>query len=345
MGFFIGILIAVCIGSWLMTWMLRRYALSRSLMDIPNERSSHTVPTPRGGGVAIVVSFLLAVAFLWCLRVLPSGLVLSLTGAGMLVALTGFIDDHGHIPAGWRLLVHFAAAAWGLFWIGGMPSLTVFGYELALGWFGHLVAALYLVWLLNLYNFMDGIDAIAGIEAITVCIGGAVLFWLAGHTDKSNLLPVLILMAATIGFLIWNFPPAKIFLGDAGSGFVGLLLGLLSIMAAHVDQALFWGWVILLGCFTVDATVTLARRVLKGKTFYEAHRSHAYQYLSRRFGAHKPVSLIFGAINIFFLLPIAAIVVMGLIDGFLGLIITYVPLILIAIWLKAGDEAAQISNI
>lgn len=340
---FIGALIAVCIVSWMMTWMLRRYALARSLMDIPNARSSHTIPTPRGGGVAIVLSFLFAMMLLWSMSFLSSGLVLALVGAGLLVALTGFIDDHGHIPAGWRLLAHFTAATWGLCWIGGLPPLTVFGFELALGWFGHLIAAVYLVWLLNLYNFMDGIDAIAGIEAVTVCIGGTVLFWLGGYIDGSIHLPGLILVAATIGFLIWNFPPAKIFMGDAGSGFVGILLGLFSIVAAHIDPVLFWGWIILLGAFVVDATFTLIRRVLKGKAFYEPHRSHAYQYLSRKLGAHKPVSLLFGVINLFVLLPVAAMVVIGLMDGVLGVIITYTLLALIAVWLKAGDEAGQLS--
>lgn len=338
---FIGTLGAVCIGSWAMTWMLRRYALSRSLMDIPNARSSHTIPTPRGGGVAIVLGFLLAIIILWRVDFLPSELVLALAGAGSLVALTGFVDDHGHIPAGWRLLAHFAAAAWGLYWIGGLPPLTVFGFELALGWFGNLLAAVYLVWLLNLYNFMDGIDGIAGIEAITVCIGGAVLFWLGGYADKTTLLPGLILVAATIGFLIWNFPPAKIFMGDAGSGFVGMLLGLFSVVAAHVDQTLFWGWIILLGAFIVDATVTLTRRVLAGKAFYEAHRSHAYQYLSRKLGEHKKVSLLFGAINLIWLLPISICVTRGFLTGAVGVVTAYVPLVIFVLLLRAGDEAGQ----
>jgi Fuc2NAc and GlcNAc transferase len=334
-------LTAVCVVSWIMTGMLRRYALSRSLMDIPNARSSHTIPTPRGGGVAIVLSFLFAMMLLWSMGILQPGLVLALVGAGIFVALTGFIDDHGHIPAGWRLLAHFAAAAWGLYWIGGLPPLTVFGFELVLGWFGHLLAVVYLVWLLNLYNFMDGIDGIASIEAITVCMAGAVLFWLNDIVDVSMYLPSLVLAAATIGFLIWNFPPAKIFMGDAGSGFIGLLLGLFSIVAAHVGSSLFWGWIILLGVFIVDATVTLIRRVLHGQAFYEAHRSHAYQYLSRKLASHRSVSIGVGVINLVWLLPIAAACVLGYIDGLMGVLIAYSPLVLLALWLKAGNEKQQ----
>ncbi|ARU26802.1 glycosyltransferase family 4 protein [Cellvibrio sp. PSBB006] len=328
-----------------LTGLLRKYALARSLVDIPNARSSHSVPTPRGGGVAIVLSFLFGIVALWAFDILESDMFFGLVGAGMIVAVTGFIDDHGHVAARWRLVAHFSAASWGLYWLGGFPVIEVFGADLELGWFGHILAAIYLVWLLNLYNFMDGIDGIAGIEASTVCFGGMVLFLLTNNRTLVDQLPILSLLAATIGFLIWNFPPAKIFMGDAGSGFVGMLLGLFSIMAAHIDQDLFWGWIILLGAFIVDATVTLIRRIFKGKSFYEAHRSHAYQYLSRKLGAHKPVSILFGAINLLILLPIAAMVAVGFIDGVLGVIFTFLPLALVAIWLKAGDEIGQIAEL
>lgn len=238
-------------------------------------------------------------------------------------------------------MAHFVAAIWGLYWLNGLPSLVFFGIETSLGWFGNLLAVIYLVWLLNLYNFMDGIDGIAAIETMTVCFGGVILFLLGDFGTLLNQLPVLFLLAATAGFLIWNFPPARIFMGDAGSGFVGLLLGLFSVAAAHVDQSLLWGWIILLGAFIVDATVTLIRRMLKGKAFYVAHRSHAYQYLSRRWAAHKPVSLAYGVINLLWLLPIAALVVLGFVEGLLGIFIAYLPLVALAFLLKAGDEYSQ----
>ncbi len=335
----LGLSLLIAALSLVLTGLLRRYALSHSLMDIPNERSSHTIATPRGGGVAIVITFLGALVCLMWLAPDHQAELIALLGAGALVAWIGFMDDHGHIAARWRLLAHFTGAGWALVWLGGLPPLIVFGVTLDLGWMGHLLAMVYLVWLLNLYNFMDGIDGIAGIEAVSVCLGGAVLYGLSRGGGFEWVLPVL-LLAAVAGFLFWNFPKARIFMGDAGSGFIGIVLGVLSIQRL-VAPALFWGWVILLGAFVVDATVTLVRRVLRGERFYEAHRSHAYQYVSRKYGAHQPVSLAYGGINLFWLMPIAVLVTAGWLDGVLGVVIGYVPLVWLALRFKAGAGDLQ----
>lgn len=335
-------LLLVCVGSWAITGLLRRYALARSLIDIPNERSSHLVPTPRGGGVAIVVTFLFALPLLGLIDLISHQLLWALLVAGVWVALVGFLDDHGHIPAHWRLASHFVAATWALILLGGLPPLPVFGVVLDLGWPGQLLAVVYLVWLLNLYNFMDGIDGIAGIEAVTVSLGAAALYLLSSAGSFVSMMPGLILIASVIGFLFWNFPQAKIFMGDAGSGFVGIVLGILSIQAAWVAPELFWGWVILLGVFIVDATVTLARRVVRGEKFYEAHRSHAYQYASRKFGTHKYVSVAVGIINLVWLLPVAVVVGLGWLDGLLGVLLAYLPLIWLAFRFNAGAKELQL---
>lgn len=321
-----------------LTGLVRRYALAHSLVDVPNARSSHSAPTPRGGGVAIVVSSLLGLPVLTVAGVLPWPVLWGLLGAGGLVALVGFLDDHGHIAARWRLLAHFAAAFWALAWLGGAPPLPFFGHVVDLGWPGFGLAALYLVWLLNLYNFMDGIDGIASVEAICVGVGGALLYLLAGHPQLS--LAPLAVAAAVAGFLFWNFPPAKVFMGDAGSGFLGIVLGVMSLHAAWVAPQLLWSWVILLGVFVVDATVTLLRRLLRGEKAYEAHRSHAYQYASRRFGRHLPVTLAAAAIDLFWLLPIASWVGVGGLDGVLGVALAYVPLIMLALKFHAGEPEA-----
>ena len=318
-----------------LTYGLRKYALSRSLMDIPNARSSHSVPTPRGGGVAIVLSFLVALALIAATAGLDWPASLALLGAGGFVALVGFLDDHGHIAARWRLLAHFVAAVWALGWLRGAPALQLFGVQFDLGWLGFALVAVYLVWLLNLYNFMDGIDGIASVEAICVCVGGALLYVLLGKPDLA-LLP-LMLAAAVAGFLFWNFPPARIFMGDAGSGFLGIVLGIMSIQAGWVDPALFWSWVILLGVFVVDATFTLVRRLLRGDKVYEAHRSHAYQYASRQYGRHLPVTLAVGMINLAWLLPIALLVGTGRVDGVIGVVLAYAPLVVLAIKFRAGE--------
>lgn len=331
----IAVLLVIASLSFLLTWLLRRYALARSLMDIPNSRSSHSVPTPRGGGVAIVICFILAVLGLALTGQVDSAAVYALCGAGGLVAVIGFLDDHGHIAARWRLLGHFSAAAWAIFWLGGLPAISLFGFVVDLGWFGHVLAAVYLVWLLNLYNFMDGIDGIASVEAICVCVGGASLYaWLG--SSGGALASVLALAAAVVGFLIWNFPPARIFMGDAGSGFLGITLGILSLQAAASSPQLLWAWLILLGVFIVDATFTLLRRLLRGERVYEAHRSHAYQYASRYYGRHLPVTLSVTVINLLWLLPIALWVGLGGVDGTVGLLVAYLPLVLLAVWFKAG---------
>ena len=324
----------VAILSFSFTAALRRYALARSIIDIPNARSSHSVPTPRGGGVAIVLSFFMVFPLLGLGHLASSHELIALVGAGGLIAIIGFMDDHGHIAARWRLLGHFISAAWAVFWLGGLPVIQVFGFAVDLGWFGTVCAAIYLVWMLNLYNFMDGIDGIASIEALCTCLGVCILYWLSGH-ESLIILPFLLAMAV-VGFLLWNFPPARIFMGDAGSGFLGIVLGVLSLQAAWASSQLFWAWIILLGIFIVDATFTLVRRIVRGDKIYEAHRSHGYQFASRQYGKHLPVTVAVGLINIFWLFPIALGVVVGGLDGLLGVILAYAPLILLAVKFNAG---------
>jgi Fuc2NAc and GlcNAc transferase len=330
--------LVLCISLFL-TFRLRKYALANSLIDVPNNRSSHVVPTPRGGGVSIVLSFMLLLPVLGYSEVLSWHSIWALLGAGAGVAIIGFLDDHGHIAARWRLLGHFGAAAWVLFWLGGLAPITLFGVTVDLGWLGSVLAVLYLVWMLNLYNFMDGIDGLASLEAISVCIGAALLYWLSG--SQYLIWAPLLLAFAVAGFLYWNFPPARIFMGDAGSGFLGIVLGTLSLQGAWEHSDLFWGWLILLGAFIVDATVTLIHRLLRREKVYEAHRSHAYQFASRRYGAHLPVTITVGLINLLWLLPIAILVVIKGVDGLVGLVLAYTPLIFLALKFKAGAAEAR----
>ncbi|WP_160108872.1 MraY family glycosyltransferase [Pseudomonas izuensis] len=336
--------IPVIVGiSFLLTAALRKYAISRSLMDVPNARSSHVVATPRGGGVAIVVAFVVSLVSLYAAGLMTAGAFLANAGAGAAIAIIGFMDDHGHIAARWRLLGHFSAAIWFLAWMGGLPPVEVFGIDVNLGWAGHVLAAFYLVWLLNLYNFMDGIDGIASVEAICACLGACLLYWLSGL--DSLMWGPLLLAASVAGFLFWNFPPAKIFMGDAGSGFLGIVLGGLSLQAAWANASMLWAWLILLGVFIVDATFTLFRRLLRGDKVYEAHRSHAYQFASRRFGKHLPVTVTVGVINLFWLVPIAVCVTRFGLDGALGVMVAYVPLIVLAVKFRAGElEVPLVKN-
>jgi Fuc2NAc and GlcNAc transferase len=332
----------VAVLSFGLTAALRRYALSRSIIDIPNARSSHSIPTPRGGGVAIVAAFIVSLPVLYYTALVAGAQLIAVGGAGALVAVIGFMDDHGHIAARWRLLGHFSAGIWALFWIGGFPPILLFGLSVDLHWFGHILAAIYLVWVLNLYNFMDGIDGIASVEALCVCLGVCLLYWI--NDVPSLIWGPLVLAMAVLGFLCWNFPPARIFMGDAGSGFLGVALGVLSLQAAWESSDLFWAWLILLGVFIVDATFTLLRRLIRGDKIYEAHRSHAYQFASRQFGKHLPVTLAVGAINLFWLLPIAYCVTDWGLDGAIGLAVAYFPLIILAVKFHAGALESPIST-
>jgi len=335
-----GILLIGLIASAVLTGLLRRYSVASShLMDIPNARSSHQTPTPRGGGLAIVIVFLAGLAAFAAAGLPAAKTAWIFGGVGAGVALVGFWDDHRHIPVHQRLLAHFIAAALGLYGLGGMPPLFIFGYAIDLGWAGQITGLFYLVWLLNLYNFMDGIDGLAGIEAITVCLGGVLLYG-SGSENSGQCWILALLAMAVAGFMVWNFPPAGIFMGDAGSGFLGIVLGLFSIQAAFVAPQYFWSWLILLGVFIVDATWTLMRRFLSGEKIYEAHRSHAYQYASRYYGAHKPVTLAVAVINLCWLTPLALWVGSGGLDGLSGLVLAYLPLILLAFTFKAGTREA-----
>jgi len=334
------VMLALCLfvfaASYLLTGWFRRYALNRSLLDVPNARSSHAVPTPRGGGLAIVLVFLSTVcvlSFLDAIELDPiniAGLILS----GALVAGIGFWDDHRSIPAKWRFLVHFIAGTGVLLLLPDLPEIRFFSIVLSSKLLLFCVYVFMLVWFLNLYNFMDGIDGIAGVEAITTAGSAFLLLWLQGQNDWSLL--ALLLAISVCGFLVWNWPPAKIFMGDACSGFLGFVLGLMAVMTSMTDALNIWCWWILLAVFIVDATVTLLRRIARGDVWHQAHRSHAYQILSRRLNSHKKVTQCVLAVNVFWLMPWAYLAM--LFESWAPVIcfMAMLPLVVVAFRVGAG---------
>jgi Fuc2NAc and GlcNAc transferase len=326
-----------------LTWAYERFARNRGLFDVPNERSSHQVPTPRGGGIAIVIAVVALLPGLFQAGALPRDLLIALCGAGAWTGLVGLVDDQWHFPIRWRLPAQFIGPGWALYWLSGPLALGIDGWIAASGSFAILIAALYSVWLLNLYNFMDGIDGIASIEAVTVSFGAGALYLMALPETALWAVPILVLAAAS-GFLYWNYPPARIFMGDVGSGFLGVTFAVLSLHAGSIASELCWAWVILLGVFIVDATTTLCRLLLRRNRPHEAHRSHAYQYAARRLGGHKPVSLLVGAINLLWLCPIALWVGTGRGHAVVGLAVAYLPLLWLAFHLKAGAPELQAIN-
>lgn len=318
------LLVAVGLGAWLLTGWLRRYALARHMIDVPNARSSHQVATPRGGGGAIVVAATIGLVWLsWSNG--STVLAWSLFG-GLIVAGVGFVDDHRHLPPVIRLAGHSVAAVLAVGSLAGLANGVPWAF----------VAVVFVAWLTNLTNFMDGIDGLAGAQAVTVCAAAAA-FCATASPGTALWVEPAILAAAAAGFLVWNWPPARVFMGDVGSGYVGFLMGVLALRAAAVSPVLGWCWLILSGAFIVDATVTLLRRAARRDRLFQAHRSHAYQHLALAWGAHRPVTLLVVAINLCWLTPVAALVAAGIVSGPAGLLIAYAPLAIGAVRLGAGS--------
>jgi Fuc2NAc and GlcNAc transferase len=231
-------------------------------------------------------------------------LLVALSGGGLAIAVVGLLDDRFHLSARIRIAVHVIAAIWAIAWLGGLAPIKVGDSMISFGWGGYVVGVLCIVWALNLFNFMDGIDGIAGSEATFVSSGGALLLLWAGSNDKV-IVSALVLGSTSFGFLLLNWPPAKIFMGDVGSGYLGYVIAVLAIASARENPAALFVWLTLGGVFFVDATVTLLRRLIRGERVYEAHRSHAYQWLARRWKSHLRVTISVMLINVFWLLPMA----------------------------------------
>ena len=329
--------VVVVIVGFMLTLLIRKLALKTNRLDVPNERSSHTSPTPRGAGLAVVVAFLLGLITLLIDNSISDEVFLAIAIPSLAVAIIGWLDDRGHLTsAKWRLVGHFACALLAVRLTGGLPELPLANSTIDFGLAGDIAAVVYLVWMLNLFNFMDGIDLITGVQTVTTSAGVAMLLLISTESDSWKIFAVL--AASILGFLFFNLPPAKIFLGDVGSGFIGFTIAVVSLVVAKDEPLVAWAMTILLGVFVTDATVTLLRRLLSREHVYVAHRTHAYQHLSKKLNSHLPVSLGVGAINIFFLLPIAWLVAESTLKPLAGLLIAYLPLTLVAVMLKAGKK-------
>jgi len=311
---------------------IRRAALRAGMLDVPNQRSSHTNPTPRGGGLAIVIVTLLAIAAPMAFGRLDIRSSLAWLAGGTLVAVTGFLDDLRGMSARSRLACHFLAALVLLAAAGGVPPLPWPGGSVTLGLLGWLVGALAIVWSINLFNFMDGIDGLAAAQAVFVAGSAAALQASTGSTP----LQLIALAGAAAGFLAWNFPPARIFMGDAGSGFIGFALAAAALLPLQHGAVTVWTWLILNALFISDATVTLITRLLRGQRVYEAHRSHLYQRLARRWQSHRNVTMAAITVNLLWCLPWAVASVRWPTAGALLAAAALVPLAIVAVSGGAG---------
>jgi len=326
--------------SWLVAHIVLKRAARWKLVQAPNHRSSHEQPTPNGGGLGIVVAVSLTTAWLiWGgANQLWPVLVLSLP-----FAWVGFRDDLREISAKWRFLVQVSVVVGLLLALGALPPLVLWADVSLQG--SLLLGFLFLVgaWWVNLFNFMDGTDGIAGTQAITMLLSGAAIALWAFPEAIASPVWVLILCvaAACLGFLILNWPPAKIFMGDVGSTWLAFIIFALALLSIQAGWLTYTAWAVLAAVFITDATLTLLTRIARGDRWYEAHRSHAYQRLSRRWHGerhvgHRSIALLVIIINLMWLAPLAwACLVWP--EWQLGwLLLAYVPLVGCALAMGAG---------
>lgn len=297
-------LVAVFLATLVLTAWMRYIALRRGYLDHPNARSSHSEPTPRGGGLAIAISASVAIAGFYYWHYVDAPLAAALIGGGLFIAAIGLRDDRHSLSTGIRLLAHLAAAAWAVYILGGVPSIRVGGLIVSLGIWGDMAGIIAIVWVLNLFNFMDGIDGIAASEAAFVTGIGGVLA-IAFEQNYAVGFSAFAITAATLAFLWWNWSPAKIFMGDVGSGYLGYSIAVIGLAAGRASPIALLVWIILGGVFFTDATITLLLRFVRGERIYLAHRDHAYQHLAARWGSHCRVTLLVCAVNLLALFPVA----------------------------------------
>jgi UDP-N-acetylmuramyl pentapeptide phosphotransferase/UDP-N-acetylglucosamine-1-phosphate transferase len=272
--------VASCVGTRVLIVLLQRAAV----LDRPNRRSSHAAPVPRGGGIAVIAAIAAAwVVFCVAGVLAPASLVVA---AGMIgLAAVSWVDDLRSLPPALRLLAQFAAVAAG-FW--ALPGGPVFQGLLPAG-LDAVAAALIWVWFVNLFNFMDGIDGIDGSEAAAIGLGLVLIAGLGIGRDPGIAALGAVIAAAALGFLVWNWAPARIFLGDVGSIPLGYVLGFLLLELARRG---WWEAALILPLyFLADASLTLLRRLLRGERIWQAHREHFYQRAVQRGLGHDAVVL------------------------------------------------------
>lgn len=331
--------------AWGVAELIRRNAALLRLVQTPNERSSHVVPTPSGGGIGIAAAGTLIGLVLagW-----SEGYLLTAVAVGAMAAVMGLLDDRFDLSSRLRLAAQFVLVGILLVAVGALPPiLTPIG---ALPQ-GLLYAMLGLtgVWWFNLFNFMDGIDGLATTEAMFI-LGGAVILSAQSQAPIGNgptLWWIVAVVAACAGFLMHNWPPARIFMGDAGSNYVAVTIFTIALLTIANGWLGYPAWIILVASFVADATVTLVGRILARQRWFAAHRLHAYQKLSRRWKTHGKVTVLYIAINAVWLYPLAYWAQAQPDTAWWAVIVAYAPLVGFCALAGAGrpDKSATESRI
>ncbi|MFK2823423.1 glycosyltransferase family 4 protein [Arcobacter sp. YIC-80] len=275
--------------SFSLTYFIKEYAIKKSLVATVNERSSHTVPTPHGGGIAISVTWLIGLLYLFFTNEIESNLFYALL-VGIVISIVSFFDDLYELSPKLRLMVQASVAILGLYFLGGFDVLSFGVFDISFNVFTNIFAFLMIIWFINLTNFIDGINGYVGSEFVFLSIAGFLLF--------SNSI-FIVLGVAVLGFLYWNFNKAKIFMGDVGSTLLGYNIAIFTIYYANIESTNFWVWIVLFSVFWFDATLTLLRRKLNGEKLSQAHKKHVYQRLTQAGWSHFKVTNFMIVLNIF----------------------------------------------
>lgn len=308
--------------SWVLTLLVKKIAIRKSLMDIPGKRSSHEVPTPRGGGLAIVLIWLVGVLIFYLFGCIEKSLFLALY-SGLILVIISFLDDILTLPYLVRLFFQLLGISLGVYFLGGIETIDFGLFQLSQSVILSVVGVLGLIWFVNLYNFLDGIDGYAAVEAIFISLA---LYFFTGNQI------LLLLAASVLGFLYWNWQRAKIFMGDVGSILLGYTLGILAVYYHTTSELSLLVFAILSSLFWFDATITLFRRAKNKEAVTQAHKKHAYQRIVQGGFSHQKTVLYSILLNIIlfafaylaveeerFILPIIILVV-----GFLYVIVRQV---------------------
>ncbi len=274
--------------SFALTYFIKNYAIKKSLVAKVTDRSSHTVPVPHGGGIAIAVTWFMGLMYLHFTNQIDPTLFYALL-VGFVISIVSFFDDIYELSPKFRLSIQSAVALAGLYILGGLNTITFGIFDISNGVIVNIFAFIMIVWYINLTNFIDGIDGYLSGTFIFLSMAGLILFG-GAHFG--------VLAVSLLGFLYWNWHKAKIFMGDVGSTLLGYTVVIITIYYANKEASNLWVWITLYGLFWFDATVTLIRRKLNGEKLSQAHRKHAYQRLTQAGWSHSKVTLYAFMLNI-----------------------------------------------
>jgi UDP-N-acetylmuramyl pentapeptide phosphotransferase/UDP-N-acetylglucosamine-1-phosphate transferase len=331
--------VILSITSWGLVYGIRHWTERRKILDVPNVRSSHIRPTPRGGGLAIAVISIAGFAVYWVFRPVRPWPVMAgyIIGASS-VAVISWLDDLRSLSTLARFTAHTAAATLLILGCGAWDVVAIpFVGDVSLAWLGVALTLIWIVGLTNAYNFMDGIDGIAAAQAVVAGVGWLILGGFSGQPVVGVL--GLLVAASSLGFLPHNRPPARIFMGDVGSAFLGYSFAFLAVVAAQADPRLCLAGVLLIWPFVFDTAITFLRRLRKRENVFAAHRSHLYQRLVIAGWTHGRVTLLYAGLALLGLVLAVLFAARAALGDWLAAVL--LPLAALALWLFVGRQESR----